>query len=72
MIHILAHLPSEILSDKIGLYFIFARHFLTSCTRVLGIECSSDAIDACQDAGGALGGKLGQGAKDRLPLPGQG
>merc|ERR1719230_1587636 len=32
--------------------FQYVRHFLTSCTRVLGLECSASGIEACEDAGG--------------------
>jgi trehalose 6-phosphate synthase/phosphatase len=32
--------------------FQYVRHFLTSCTRVLGLECSNSGIEACEDAGG--------------------
>jgi len=40
-------------SNIIGFHnFQYVRHFLTSCTRVLGLECSANSIEACEDAGG--------------------
>uniref|UniRef100_A0A0G4FL09 Uncharacterized protein n=1 Tax=Chromera velia CCMP2878 TaxID=1169474 RepID=A0A0G4FL09_9ALVE len=32
--------------------FQYKRHFLTACTRVLGIECTSAGIEPCPEAGG--------------------
>lgn len=32
--------------------FQYVRYFLTSCTRILGIECTSSGIEACEDTGG--------------------
>lgn len=34
--------------------FQYVRHFLTSCTRILGLECSANGIEACEEAGGTL------------------
>ncbi|CAK0859664.1 unnamed protein product [Prorocentrum cordatum] len=40
-------------SNIIGFHnFQYVRRFLTSCTRVLGLECSANSIEACEDAGG--------------------
>jgi len=40
-------------ANLIGFHnFQYVRHFLTSCTRVLGLECSASGIEACEDAGG--------------------
>jgi len=40
-------------SNVIGFHnFQYVRHFLTSCTRVLGLECTASGIEACEDAGG--------------------
>eukprot|EP00929_Paragymnodinium_shiwhaense_P095795 TRINITY_DN57080_c0_g1_i1.p1 TRINITY_DN57080_c0_g1~~TRINITY_DN57080_c0_g1_i1.p1 ORF type:complete len:1079 (+),score=248.44 TRINITY_DN57080_c0_g1_i1:126-3362(+) len=40
-------------SNFIGLHnFQFVRRFLTSCTWVLGLECTTSSIEACEDAGG--------------------
>eukprot|EP00929_Paragymnodinium_shiwhaense_P079946 TRINITY_DN41681_c0_g1_i1.p1 TRINITY_DN41681_c0_g1~~TRINITY_DN41681_c0_g1_i1.p1 ORF type:complete len:1240 (-),score=268.53 TRINITY_DN41681_c0_g1_i1:177-3896(-) len=40
-------------SNVIGFHtFQYVRHFLTGCTRVLGLECTANGIEACSDAGG--------------------
>lgn len=46
------HLLRGVLSSNIvGFHnFQYVRHFLTACTRVLGLECTASGIEACPDA----------------------
>merc|ERR1719436_1990874 len=40
-------------SNIIGFHnFEYMQQFLNSCIHILGLECSSSAIEACEDAGG--------------------
>jgi len=40
-------------SNIIGFHtFQYVQHFLTSCIHVLGLECTTSGIEACEDAGG--------------------
>lgn len=42
-------------SNVIGFHtFQYVRHFLTSCTRILGVECGATGIEACEEAGGTF------------------
>ena len=33
--------------------FVYVRHFLTACTRILGVACSASAVLACEESGGS-------------------
>jgi len=48
------HLLRGVLSSNvIGFHnFQYVQHFLTSCIHVLGLECTSSGIEACEHAGG--------------------
>jgi len=48
------HILRGVLSSNIiGFHnFLYTQHFLSSCVHILGLECTSTGIEACEDAGG--------------------